>query len=145
MSNIKSSANELLNGTLVNISNKMNSTYNNNNNIKRVHSSSKGKIMSNVIDNNISFIHNKNKRYQNNSKQNKNNYIKSANKNIQKNESDNLNKSPKNEIDVVMIKNGKNYYNVNISNIYKEKEKNMCYSKKDKIDCGINSKNEIWL
>ena len=143
LSNIKSSANELLNGTLVNISNKMNSTYNNNNSIKRVHSSSKGKIMSNVIDNNISFIHNKNKRYQNNSKQNKNNYIKSANKNIQKNESDNLNKSPKNEIDVVMIKNGKNYYNVNISNIYKEKEKNMCYSKKDKIDCGINSKNEI--
>ena len=69
--------------------------------------------------------------------------IKSANKNTQKNESDNLNKSPQNEIDVVMIKNGKNYYNVNISNIYKEKEKNMCYSKKDKIDCGINSKNEI--
>ena len=146
LSSIKNSANDLLNGTLLNISNKMNSTYNNsniNNNIKRIHSSSKSK--SKITDNNISNCINKNKRYQ----INKNNYIKSANKNIEQNELDNINKiknnshSKERQINIVMIKNGKNFYNNNINNTRKEKEKNICYYKKDKIDCGINSKNEI--
>ena len=145
LSNIKNSANDLLNGTLININNKMNSTYNNN--IKRIHSSSKSQSKSKLIDNNISKIVNinKNKRYKNNSKQNKNNYIKSTNKNIEKIESDNINKSPSKEISILLIKNGKNlnFCNNNLSNKPKEKEKNFGHNKKEKIDCRNNSKNEI--
>ena len=140
LSSIKNSANDLLNGTLININNKMNSTYNNNNNIQRVHSSTKSKSKSKIIDNNnISNYINKNKRYQN-----KNNYIKNVQKNIIKNESDNIDNSlsKEHQINIVMIKNGKNFYNNN-KNAIKEKEKNFNYNKKEKIDCIINPKNEI--
>ncbi len=134
LSNIKSSANELLNGTLVNISNKMNSTYNNNNNInniKRINSSSKSKSKSKKTDNNI--ITNKNKRYQN-----KNTYIKSANKNHEKNDIIEINQSHSKDrqLNILMIKNSKNFYNNNNNNIsHKEKEKNIYYNKKENIDC----------
>ena len=146
LSSIKNSTNEFLNGTLVNISNKMNSTYNNNNNInnnniQRIQSSSKSKSKSKITDNNLSNI-NKNRRYQNN----KNSFIKSANKNKEIIESENANRinnshSKERQINIAMIKNGKNYYNNN--NLNKEKEKNFCYYKKEKIDCGMNSKNEL--
>ena len=132
LSNIKNSANDLLNGTLLNISNKMNSTYNNNNNtnnIKRINSSSKSKSKSKKIDNNI--ITNKNKRYQN-----KNTYIKSANKNHEKNDIIEINQSHSKDrqLNILMIKNSKNFYNNNNNISHKEKEKNIYYNKKENID-----------
>ena len=135
LSNIKNSANNLLNGTLLNINNKMNSTYNNNNNNskrKRVHSSSKSQSKSKLTENNILNINN---RYQYNIKKSKNINRKSINNNQEKNESDNnmKNNSPlkSHQISILMVKNSKNIYNKKYYN-----------NKKEKIDCEINSKNE---
>ena len=136
LSNIKNSANDLLNGTLLNIQNKMNSTYNDNisnTKIKKIHSSSKSQSKTNIIKNQELI---KNKRYQNNSKQNKNqtnnnninnNYKRSANKKTEKNEIENINKSPlkDKQINIIMIQKAKEFYNNNINEI------------------GMNSKNEI--
>ena len=149
LSNIKNSSNNLLNGTLLNINNKMNSTYNNNNNnnkIKRINSSSKSQSKSKITENNILSINN---RYQYNNRKNKNNNKKI----IKNNESDNniKNNSPlkSHQISIFMVKNTntKNLYNNNIHN-KKEKEKNFYYynkkeKEKEKIDCEINSKNEL--
>ena len=138
LSSIKNSPNNLLNGTLQNIKNKMNSTYNNR--IKRIHSSSKSQSKSKIIDNNILSINN---RYQYNNKKNKNNNKKNINNNISDNNIKNNSPLKSNQISILMVKNTKNFYNNNIYN-KKEIEKNIYYNnKKEKIDCDINSKNEI--
>ena len=136
LSNIKNSSNNLLNGTLLNINNKMNSTYNNNNNnnkIKRINSSSKSQSKSKMTENNILSINN---RYQYNNRKNKNNNKKIINNNESDNNIKNQSPLKSHQISIFTVKNPKNYFNNNNnSNIHNKKEKEKNNSN--------NSKNEL--
>ena len=149
LSNIKNNSN-ILNATLINQSNKMNCTFNNN--IFRLNSSSKSKNKSNVIENKALI---KNKRYinsKNNKQKNKlNNFVNNTNKLFNKKDSEISNKSPtKNKrINIIMIhSNAKNNINNNIIftalNNNKNKEKEIIKEiPKEKIISSATTKNEI--